>query len=171
MRRLLQFAAVALLFASCADTATQQETMAEAPAVQQNRLSQVSWILGEWQLESPDGIFVEKWQKETDTSFTGEGSLTGKNGEVLFSEKLRLEQRGATLWYIPAIASQNNGQPVLFREKTLGDSEEVFDNPENDFPQRIIYQKPSDTSLYARIEGKQNGKDAKEEYSFKRKTR
>jgi hypothetical protein len=169
MKNLLAIAVMSLL-GSCAGIPSQQEPTGEAPAVQETKLDQASWILGEWQLESPEGMFVEKWQKETDTSYLGEGSLTGKNGEVLFSEKLRLEQRAGTLYYIPTIASQNDGKPVLFKEKSFAAGEIVFENPEHDFPQRIIYQKASDSTLYARVEGKQNGKDAKQEYSFKKKT-
>lgn len=169
MRKLLQLASFALLFASCADTATPEETVTEASPVQESKLVQVSWILGEWQMETPEGVFTEKWQKETDTSYTGEGSMAGKNGEVMFSEKLRLEQRGNALYYIPTIASQNNGQPVLFKERSLDDNEVVFENPEHDFPQRIIYRKTSDSTLYARIEGIQNGKERKEEYSYRKR--
>jgi hypothetical protein len=170
MKKLLLAVACGLLFASCAET-TNKETSEEieAPAVQ-SRLNDVSWILGEWQLSSPDGgVFVEKWIKESDSSYTGEGSLTNAKGEVLFAESLRLVQRGNELWYVPTIASQNNGQPVYFKEKSFTGNEIVFENPEHDFPQRIIYQKSSDSTLYARIEGKQDGKDAKEEYSYSRK--
>ena len=169
MKKTTIAAGLLVALASCGENTTKESETATEHSAKEYRLEKLQWILGEWQMESPDGVFVEKWQKETDTSYSGEGSLTNAKGEVLFSEKLRLEQRGNELWYIPTIASQNNGQPVLFKEKTIADNSVIFENPEHDFPQRIIYEKPSDTTLTARIEGKQNGKDAKEEYSFHKK--
>ena len=152
MKKTTIAAGLLVALASCGENTTKESETATEHSAKEYRLEKLQWILGEWQMESPDGVFVEKWQKET-----------------LFSEKLRLEQRGNELWYIPTIASQNNGQPVLFKEKTIADNSVIFENPEHDFPQRIIYEKPSDTTLTARIEGKQNGKDAKEEYSFHKK--
>jgi hypothetical protein len=169
MKKITLAAGMILAFASCAENTTKESQVATEQPARENRLEKLQWILGEWQMESPDGLFVEKWQQETDTSYIGEGSLTNNKGEVLFSEKLRVEQRGSDVWYIPTIASQNNGQPVLFKEKALAANSVIFENPEHDFPQRIIYEKPSDSILTARIEGKQNGKDAKEEYSFHKK--
>jgi hypothetical protein len=169
MKYLLIVITTAALLTGCSDTPTHSEATNTAEVVPPSRLSRLGWMLGEWQAEMPEGVFTEKWQKETDTSYSGEGVLIARNGEVLFTEQLRVEQRDGVIWYMPTIASQNNGKPVLFKEKTFTDEEIVFENPEHDFPQRITYRKPTDNTLYARVEGKQKGKDAVEEFNFKRK--
>jgi hypothetical protein len=44
----------------------------------------------------------------------------------------------------------------------------TFENPEHDFPQRIIYRLETGDALYARVEGTENGKFNKEEFYLKR---
>ncbi|WP_276132634.1 DUF6265 family protein [Polluticoccus soli] len=170
MKRLLPLLLPVLLLTACSDEIAQTASGTEEHVIDR-RINNVRWMLGEWVKEMPNGVFVEKWQEETDTSYIGEGTFTTNNGDVMFSEKLRLEQRGDELWYIPTVANQNNAQPVLFKETKIVDNEAVFENPEHDFPQRIIYKRTSDSTLYARIEGKQGGQDAKEEFNFKKKNR
>ena len=46
--------------------------------------------------------------------------------------------------------------------------EAVFENPEHDFPQRIICRLGDDGSLNARIEGKRNGKEKEMDFLMKR---
>ena len=169
IKRLFFVLLPAFLLTACSDTITQTATDAEELDAQ--RINKLSWMLGEWEKAMPNGSFIENWQKETDTSYVGEGTYTSNSGDVLFSEKLRLEQRGDELWYIPTIESQNQGKPVLFKESKLVDNEVVFENPEHDFPQRIIYKRTSDSTLYARVEGMQGGQEAKEEFNFKKKAR
>lgn len=169
MKRLLLVLLPAMMLAACSDTITQTATDAEDLDAQ--RINKLGWMLGEWEKAMPNGSFIEKWQKETDTSYIGEGTFTTNNGDVMFSEKLRLEQHGDELWYIPTVAEQNNGKPVLFKESKLVDNEVVFENPEHDFPQLIVYKRTSDSTLYARIEGMQGGQKAMEEFNFKKKSR
>lgn len=170
MKRLLFLLFPMLMLAACSDEIAQTTTDADE-YLELQRINQVSWMLGEWVKEMPNGVFVEKWQKETDTSYIGEGVFTGNGGDTLFSEKLRLEQRGDELWYIPTVANQNKGEAVLFKETKIVDNEAVFENPGHDFPQRIIYKRTSDSTLYARVEGMQGGNEVKEEFNFKKKSR
>ena len=45
----------------------------------------------------------------------------------------------------------------MFTSVAVSDSMAVFENPEHDFPQRIIYRRSAADSLHARIEGPRNG--------------
>ncbi len=50
----------------------------------------------------------------------------------------------------------------------LEDGKVVFENPEHDFPQRIIYERGDEGSLGARIEGIQNGKASSSKWTWQR---
>ena len=75
-----------------------------------------------------------------------------------------MQLKGDDLFYIPTVKNQNNGEPVSFKLVSGKNGEFVFENKQHDFPQRIIYRNPNPDSLYARIEGYQQGKVHKEEF-------
>lgn len=57
---------------------------------------------------------------------------------------------------------------VAFKLVRNGPREAVFENPEHDFPQRIIYRLESDGALFARIEGVVSGKEKGRNFPMKR---
>ena len=65
-------------------------------------------------------------------------------------EFLRIEVRGESIFYV---ASPKGRCPATdFKLTRLSGQEAVFENPEHDFPKRIIYRKNSDGSLVASID-------------------
>lgn len=91
---------------------------------------------------------------------------TVKAGRVIFSEFLRIrELADGTLVYTPRIGSVE--KPVEFRAIRVSETEVVFENATHDFPQRILYRKMAD-GLFARIEGKDKGKDRGEDFPMRR---
>ena len=64
-------------------------------------------------------------------------------------EFLRIEQRVDGIYYV---ASPNGGPTTDFKMTRLIGQEVVFENPEHDFPKRIIYRKKSDGSLVASVD-------------------
>ena len=55
------------------------------------------------------------------------------------------------------IAMPSGQKTVVFPLLRLGETEVVFENPQHDFPQRVIYQLEGETKLRARIEGMRKG--------------
>jgi hypothetical protein len=51
---------------------------------------------------------------------------------------------------------------------TQGDAIYTFTNPENDFPQRIVYRRGSEGWLYATIDGKLKGEERQVIYPMRR---
>jgi len=51
---------------------------------------------------------------------------------------------------------------------SVNDREVIFENPDHDFPQRIIYRLLSDEDLLGRIEGTINGKARAVDFPMKR---
>lgn len=141
---------------------------ADSDSSQQNKLDQFKWIIGSWQNISSDGELYEIWTKTNDSLYSGYGFML-LNNDTVFSEKISLQLKGNDLLYIPTVKNQNNGEPVSFKLVSDINGEFVFENKEHDFPQRIIYSNPNPDSLYARVEGDQQGKFHKEEFPMSRK--
>ncbi len=104
-------------------------------------LSQFEFMLGTWSAEFPDGAFYESWTKESSTRFVGE-AYTIKGGDSTPSETLSLEilddgyHNG--VYYVATPIFQDSTF-FLFVAGTNEDAE--FQNPQHDFPQRIVYKK------------------------------
>ena len=82
-------------------------------------------------------------------------SRTVKNGKTTGFEFLRIVEDESGIHYISR-PSQNK-EETSFKLTKSDAREVVFENPTHDFPQRIIYRLEK-TNLFARIEGKNNGK-------------
>jgi hypothetical protein len=137
-----------------------------AETVTGSRLEQVSWILGTWQNQTPEGVFTEHWEKTSEHLYTGHGSLVSPSGDTVFSEYIKLEVSNDTVYYKPVVSGQNEGKETVFTEKSISAAGMIFESPAHDFPQRIVYQKANDSSLKARVESLDGRK--KEEFSFTR---
>ncbi len=72
-------------------------------------------------------------------------------GKTVEFEYLRLEQRGDGIYYVAHPKARSPGTD--FKLTRLSAQEAVFENPQHDFPKRIIYRKNADGSLTASIDG------------------
>ncbi len=117
----------------------------------QNKLDmeKLSWLVDKWVSTNGESTSYEHWTKQDENIFIG-GSETIKNGDTVFNEKLRIEKIGDSIFYIADV--KHNPAPVYFKMTALKDDEVVFENPEHDFPQKIIYRQ-IEGNLHASIEG------------------
>lgn len=121
------------------------------------------WLIGTWQRETGNGIAYERWTKVSDRTFEGDGfSIVGDDTTHL--EFLRLEQFGGEVFYVPKVA--HNRYPVPFKLIRAEEGSFVFEHPEHDFPQRIIYQRQGEDKLHVRVEGEQDGKMSGIDFEF-----
>lgn len=130
------------------------------------KLESINWILGYWEMSSPDGTVTESWIRTNDTSYSGVGKFLDSAGKMLTTEEIQIVLRNDELWYIPSVSNQNEGQPVSFKEASFSDTMVVFENKEHNFPQRIVYVKKSDSSVLAYIEGDVNGEHMRIDYPY-----
>lgn len=128
-------------------------------------VEQLAWLAGCWQAESGEPGSVEHWLPPAGGTMLGV-SRTVRQGRTVAFEFMQLRrQPDGVLALIP----QPSGQPpTIFRLSSLGAAEVVFENPQHDFPQRIVYARPDDTRLLARIEGLRQGLARTIEFSFVR---
>jgi len=99
-------------------------------------------------------VITEQWMSPAGTSIIGMGR-TVKNGKTVGFEYMRIEQKSDGIFFI-AKPSENK-EETAFKLKSSTLNEAVFENPEHDFPQRVIY-KLLGNKMIGRIEGNQDGK-------------
>ena len=101
--------------------------------------------------------------------FTAEGSLgvnrLSINDRTVFFEFLRIETTDDGTYYIAQPKGRSPGTRFTMIE--LSDNRVVFENPDHDFPQRIVYERDGN-ELHASIEGIQNGQHRVEHWKWRR---
>ena len=122
-------------------------------------LATLSWLEGDWTMNTKKGDQrMEMWKQTDKNILHGKGiKVTGK--DTLLLESLELSYRDHNTWYIPTVPDQNDAKPVPFKMVSSTGHKVVFENPDHDFPQRILYQyhpaikNTNDAdSMYVRVE-------------------
>ncbi|HZS43916.1 MAG TPA: DUF6265 family protein [Blastocatellia bacterium] len=127
-------------------------------------MENVAWIAGCWQAADDPGS-VEQWMRPAGNMMMGM-SRTVMNGKVVAYEFLQIRQdANGDLYYI---AKPHNKPETPFKLVIGTPTESVFENPDLSFPRRIIYRHENDGSLFARIEGTENGKQKAIDFPMKR---
>lgn len=124
-------------------------------------LADLAWMAGSWSGVSQGIEMEEHWTAPKGNSMVGMHRDVGK-GRTLF-EFLRIEQRGDQIVYLSMPNGRSPATPFPLKE--VSGTRAVFENPDHDFPQRIIYWKDGN-DLRARIEGTQGGKTGGEEWRW-----
>jgi len=124
--------------------------ISQSPEVQPSIVN-LSWITGDWQT-APGGRaqIEEHWTIPAGGSMLGM-SRTIVNEKTVEFEYLRIEQRTNGVFYVAHPKARCPGTD--FRLTRSSESEAVFENPQHDFPKRIIYRRTADDSLTATIDG------------------
>ena len=114
----------------------------------------LAWMSGCWAADGAEAGSEEHWLSPAGGTLLGI-SRTVKNGKTVTHEFMQIREKDGGIVFI---ASPANQQTTEFRMVSLEGTKIVFENPDHDFPQRVIYQL-LDGNLIGRIEGKRNGKE------------
>ena len=114
-------------------------------------IADLSWIAGDWQT-APGGRaqIEEHWTSVAGGSMMGMSRTVAGEKTVEF-EYLRIEQRADGVYYVAHPKARCPGTD--FKLTKASATEAVFENPQHDFPKRIIYRKTAEDSLTASIDG------------------
>lgn len=120
-------------------------------SIQTPAVADVSWIAGDWQT-APGGRrqIEEHWTKAAGGSMMGMSRTVAGDKTVEF-EYLRIEQRADGVYYVAHPKARCPGTD--FKLTKASATEAVFENPQHDFPKRIMYRKTGDDGLTASIDG------------------
>ncbi|MFM2213669.1 MAG: hypothetical protein RL427_932 [Bacteroidota bacterium] len=132
------------------------------------KLNKMSWLKGRWEQKLPEGLLVENWKSENDSTFSGETYFIISK-DTLHYEDLKLVQKEDKLIYVATVKGQNNDQPVEFKLTSDNDKTFDFENPTHDYPQKITYTQVNASQIKATISGKQQGKSSQESFIMSRK--
>ena len=127
-------------------------------------ITDLSWMSGDWQT-APGGRrqIEEHWTKVAGGSMMGMSRTVAGDKTAEF-EYLRIEQRADGVYYVAHPKARCPGTD--FKLTRASATEAVFENPQHDFPKRIIYRKSGDDSLTASIDGGEGTKAMS--FSFRR---
>jgi hypothetical protein len=157
----------AICVASSCNSKNNETENSTTPARSFSEIKKAEWLLGKWRGSSAQGMAVESWDLEGDSSYAGKSYfIVGK--DTVSSESIRLVQEAGTVFYIPTVKDQNNGQPVRFSMTSSTNDQLAFENPAHDFPQKISYTRVTSDSLVAVVSGKMKGKESAQEFPMKR---
>ena len=113
-------------------------------------ISELSWMSGDWQTPAGGRVQIdEHWTQSAGGSMLGMSRTVAGDKTVEF-EYLRIEQREDGIYYVAHPKARCPGTD--FKLTRLSSSEAVFENPEHDFPKRIIYRKTAEDALTATID-------------------
>jgi hypothetical protein len=114
-------------------------------------VTELAWITGDWQSASGGRAQVEEhWTIPAGATMMGM-SRTIVGEKTAEFEYLRIEQRADGIFYVAHPKAHCPGTD--FKLTKLSATEAIFENPEHDFPKRIIYRKTGDDGLTASIDG------------------
>ena len=126
-----------------------------------------AFMKGCWAIERPERKvqIIEQWMAPAGATMIGM-SRTVRDGKTTGWEYMRIEVSDAGVFFVSK--PKENREETLFRFKPSSTNEAAFENPDHDFPQRVIYRANGSDTLNARIEGKQNGKSSGVDFPYKR---
>ena len=113
---------------------------------------------GTWKMTTKRGTICEEWKKVDNNYLQSKGYMI-KGNDTLINEKVALTNTAAGIFYTSTVEDQNNKQPVAFKMTSAENNMFVFENPEHDFPKKIVYKLINTDSLHAYIDdGKEDSK-------------
>lgn len=119
-------------------------------------LNALDWLAGCWQGGDGGQVIEEHWMAPRGGMLVGV-SRTVTTGRTTAYEFLLIREQDAGLVYVVRPAGREEATFTLVRGATKLAREAVFERIGSTFPQRVIYRQQPDGSLYARLEGIQEG--------------
>lgn len=127
-------------------------------------VERLAWLAGCWVRENGERHSEEQWTAPRGGTMLGV-SRTVVDDRTVAWEQLRIEEEDGIL-VLTAVPS--NQEETRFRQIALGDASVTFENPDHDFPQRILYRLQEDGSLLGRIEGTRDGENRAVDFPMQR---
>jgi hypothetical protein len=125
----------------------------------------LDWMAGYWLACNGGREVAETWSNRRGSVMLGTNTTVGPeaaNWEQMRIESVSQQENGLSFFAQPRGAMQATEFPL----SRWGAREAVFENPYNDFPQRVIYRRIGDR-LIGRIEGRSGGREQSMEWHFR----
>lgn len=121
---------------------------------------------GTWKMNTKRGAVCEEWKMVNKNHLQNKGYMV-KGKDTIISERVSLTNTKEGIFYTSTVEDQNNKQPIAFKMTASENNTFIFENPQHDFPKRIVYKLITADSIHAYInDGTETGK--KQNFYFKR---
>lgn len=127
-------------------------------------IDDLAWLTGCWASDGAEPGNGEQWMAPAGGSMLGMARVV-RGGRMVAYEFTRIVTTDDGLVFI---ASPSGQETAEFALKRLDDKTVTFENPEHDFPQRIIYRMVDSDHLQGRIEGVTSDGEAHVEFPLTR---
>ena len=128
-------------------------------------VADLQWLAGCWSQDGQEAGSVEQWTAPAGGTMLGMSRVVSGGKTVAFEYLRILEEEDG---WIVLIASPSGQETARFRMLSMDTNEVVFENPEHDFPQRIIYRLIASGKLLGRIEGVVDGAERSADFPMTR---
>ena len=109
------------------------------------RVADLGWMSGHWETRVANNVVTEEaWSAPRGGVMLGHSRTTSGERTREFEFLRIIADEDGVLSYI---AQPGGGAPVGFRMTAHGATSATFDNPQHDFPQRIVYRRSGDTMV------------------------
>lgn len=123
-------------------------------------------LTGTWKMNTKRGAVCEEWKKMNKNYLQSKGYMI-RGKDTIISERIALTNTKEGIFYTSTVEDQNNKQPIPFKMTGSENNTFVFENPQHDFPKRIVYKLITADSLHAYIDdGTETGK--RQNFYYKR---
>ncbi len=127
------------------------------------RLEALDWMVGAWVEVRGEATTREVWQPPAGGVMTGVNEAR-RGDRPAVVEHMTIATTPEGVIFTALLPGQ---PPTAFRLRPGPEGEAVFENPEHDFPQRVIYRR-CEADLCARIEGVRGGETVARDWRFQR---
>ena len=135
---------------------------------QKNNFTNLLQLQGSWKMKNNNDIIGEIWTKNNKHQLTSKAYYL-KNTDTIFYEHVVLESTSKGIFYSVTAANQNIEQPIDIKLTSSLNNKFVFENPEHDFPRRIVYEFVNSDSIHAFIDDGKEATTKRKNFYFSRK--
>lgn len=133
-----------------ADRDVEIEVVAHLPK-DKATFQQLRKLAGTWIISKPGYDLYESWIWQNDSTLKGKSFMV-KGTDTTTLENIQLTQKTTDIFYQPLVSDQNNGKIISFKLTAFSGNSFTFENPQHDYPKRIIYRFTGEKNLHASID-------------------
>jgi hypothetical protein len=127
-------------------------------------VQQLAWLSGCWKSEEGNRRSTEQWMNPAGDQMLGMSHTVVGTKTREFEFMRIVQEENSDIFFV---AKPSGQKETRFKLTFVSDGEVRFENPEHDFPQRVIYRRDGD-QLVGRVEGTSGGKERMIEFPMRR---
>ena len=122
-------------------------------------------LAGRWEFLDKKTHQIEEWTLAGEKELRGRGFVLEK-GDTTFIEFLTIRETNGVLTYFAQVSDLGAAEVVPFSLTSQTKDKLEFSNTAQDFPQKIVYELKSDSTIQAYLEGPRDGQKIRVVFDF-----